>query len=308
VTELIATAAGITIARLAGNIGAELGGIDLASPLDRQSVAAIRAALLEHKVIFFRDQDLDYHRQQAFARRLGDLTLGHPIYQSPESRPALREMDSSQGTRANHWHTDLTFIERPPAFCLLHAKIIPRLGGDTMWANCVTGYRQLPAGLRDLADRLRIVHSNDSDYTQATVSGRRDYLATAYETEHPAVRVHPETGEKALLLGGFARSVAGYPPAAGRDMLRLLEEYAARPENTVRWRWRAGDLAVWDNQATMHYAIHDYGTARRRLERLSTVGSVPVGPDGRPSVVLSGDTSRYSAGSYSAGSYTSGAA
>jgi len=296
VTELITTSARITITRLAGNIGAELGGMDLAGRLDDETVAAIRAALLEHKVIFFRDQALDYHGQQAFARRLGDLTLGHPIYNSPDSRPALREMDSSQGTRANHWHTDLTFIERPPAFCLLHAKVIPPLGGDTIWANCVTAHRQLPAGLRDLADRLRIVHSNDSDYTNATVSGSRDYIATAYETEHPAVRVHPETGEKALMLGGFAASVVGYTPTAGRDMIRLLEEYVVRPENTVRWHWRVGDLAIWDNQATMHYAVYDYGAAHRRLERLSTVGPVPVGADGRPSVVLSGDTSAYSVG------------
>jgi len=296
VTELLAAPAGVTIRMLAGNIGAEIIGVDAAAELSQESIAAVRHALLEYKVIFLRDQELDYDSQRAFAKRLGRLTLGHPIYNSPGSRPALREMDSKHGTKANHWHTDLTFIERPPAFCLLHAKVIPPVGGDTIWANCVTAYASMPAELRELASRLRIVHSNDCDFTDDTVAARSSYISTPYETEHPAVRVHPETGEKALLLGGFARSVAGLTPAAGRDLIRILQEYVIKPENTVRWQWRVGDLAIWDNQATMHYAIYDYGTAHRRGERLTVVGETPVGPDGRPSVVLSGDTSAYSAG------------
>jgi taurine dioxygenase len=285
----------VTIAPLAGNIGAEVIGVDAASPTD-EGIAAVRRALLEFKVIFLRDQELDYGSQRAFAGRLGRLTLGHPIYDSPRSTPAMREMDSAQGTKANHWHTDLTFIERPPAFCLLHAKIIPPVGGDTIWANCVTAYDSLPTGLRELADKLRIVHSNDSDYVDDTIGARSSYITTPYEAEHPAVRVHPETGERSLLLGGFARSVPGLSPAAGRDLIRALQDYVTKPENTVRWQWRAGDMAIWDNQATMHYAILDYGTARRRGERLTVVGETPVGPDGRPSRVLSGDTTAYSEG------------
>lgn len=295
-TELLAAPAEVTIRRLAGNIGAEIIGVDAAADPSDESIAAVRQALLEYKVIFLRDQELDYDSQRSFAKRLGRLTLGHPIYDSPESRPALREMDSKQGTKANHWHTDLTFIERPPAFCLLHAKVIPPVGGDTIWANCVAAYAGLPAALRELADRLRIVHSNDCDFTDDTIGARSSYITTPYEAEHPAVRVHPETGEKALLLGGFARSVVGLAPAAGRDLIRTLQEYAIKPENTVRWQWRVGDLAIWDNQATMHYAIYDYGTEHRRGERLTVVGNAPVGPDGRPSRVLNGDTSAYSEG------------
>jgi taurine dioxygenase len=285
-TDLLTSPTGVIVYPLAGNIGAEIGGVDTSAPLSDETVAAIRKALLDHKVIFFRDQELDYNTQKAFAERLGELTLGHPIYDAPEKRPALREMDSKHGTKANHWHTDLTFIERPPAFCLLHAKVIPPVGGDTIWANCVVGYRSLPAELRDLADRLRIVHSNDCDFTDDTVSARTEYISTAYEAEHPAVRVHPETGERSLLLGGFARRVVGFTPAAGRDMIRLLQEYVIRPENTVRWKWRVGDLAIWDNQATQHYAVFDYGAAPRRGERVAVAGPVPVGVDGRPSVVL----------------------
>jgi taurine dioxygenase len=293
---LMSTAVELEITQLAGNCGAQIGGVDLTEPIGDEVVGGIRDALLRHKVVFLRDQALDYDGQLAFAQRLGVVTLGHPIYDSPRSRPNLREMDSKQGTRANHWHTDLTFIQRPPAAALLHAKVIPAVGGDTMWANCVAGYQSLPPELRDLADRLRIVHSNDSDYTDDTVAARRDYISTIYEAEHPAVRVHPETGEKALLLGGFARSVVGFNPAAGRDLIRTLQEYATKPENTVRWQWRVGDLAIWDNRATIHYAIADYGTAYRRLERVTLAGPVPVGVDGRRSVALAGDTEAYSNG------------
>jgi taurine dioxygenase len=244
-------------------------------------------------VVFLRDQRLGYARQVAFAQRFGELTMGHPIFAAPSEQPLMREIDSRQGTRANHWHTDLTFVDRPPALAFLHAVVIPPVGGDTMWANAVTSYAAMPDELRELADRLRIVHSNDSDYTDATVKNRLDYISTVFEAEHPAVRVHPETGERALLVGGFARHVVGLPPAASRDMIRVLQEYAITPEHTVRWKWRPGDLAIWDNRATQHYAIYDYGTRHRRAERVTIAGDVPIGVDGRPSVMVRGDASSY---------------
>ncbi|WP_428963773.1 TauD/TfdA dioxygenase family protein [Micromonospora fluostatini] len=285
----------IGVTRLAGAIGAEITGVDAAGPLGDDVIARIRAALLEHKVVFLRDQRLDYARQVEFAQRFGELTKGHPIFAPPQEKPYLREIDSAQGTRANHWHTDLTFVDRPPALALLHAVVIPPVGGDTMWANAVAAYHALPTELRDLADRLRVVHSNDSDYTDATVvRDKLDYVSTIFETEHPAVRVHPETGERALVLGGFATRISGLSPQASRDVLRALQDYVTRPEHTVRWRWRVGDLAIWDNRATQHYAIYDYGTAHRRCERVTVSGDVPVGVDGRPAVVLRGDMSRYS--------------
>lgn len=282
--------------RLAGNIGAEILGVDTGDVLDDVVVAGVRQALLAHKVVFLREQNLDYQRQTAFAQRLGPLTLGHPIYAAPQGRPLLREMDSRQGSRANYWHTDLTFIEQPPAFALLHAMIIPPLGGDTMWANMAVAYATLPEELRALADRLRIVHSNDSDYTDATVGARRDYVKVPYEAEHPAVHVHPETGERCVLLGGFARYVAGVIPPASRELLQILQEHAVRPEHTVRWQWRPRDLAIWDNRATQHYAIYDYGTEHRRAERVTVAGTVPVGVDGVPGTGLRGDVAGYYAG------------
>jgi taurine dioxygenase len=305
-TDTISAPASAGIRRLAGRIGAEVSGVDAAADLSDATVAEVRAALLRHKVIFLRDQRLGYAGQVAFAQRLGSLTLGHPTLASPAGRPFLEEIDSQQGGRANYWHTDVTFVQRPPAFTLLRAVVIPPVGGDTIWANTVTAYESLPAELRDLADRLRVVHTNAYDYAaapgreerldDATEARRKEFVSRIYETEHPAVRVHPETGERSLLLGGFARSVAGLTPQAGRDLIRILQEYITRPEQTVRWQWRVGDLAIWDNRATQHYAIFDYGTQHRRGERVTVSGPVPAGVDGRPSVTLSGDAEAYYAG------------
>jgi alpha-ketoglutarate-dependent taurine dioxygenase len=305
-TETISTTTRIGVTRLAGNIGAEISGIDTAGLPSDDAVGQIRQALLDHKVVFLRDQSLDYASQVAFAERLGPLTLGHPTLASPQDQPFLEEIDSHKGGRANHWHTDVTFVDRPPAFTLLHAVVIPPVGGDTIWANTVTAYESLPAELRDLADRLRIVHTNDYDYAAVYGRGERgdtelearqkEFVSTVYQTEHPAVRVHPETAERSLVLGGFARTVLGLSPQASRDLIRILQDYVTRPEQTVRWHWREGDLAIWDNRATQHYAIFDYGSAHRRGERVTVAGPVPVGVDGRPSVSLKGDASDYYAG------------
>jgi alkyl sulfatase len=294
------------VTQLAGNVGAEITGVDTGFPLPARVTAQIRHALLDHKVVFLRDQTLDYARQVAFAEQLGPLTLGHPTLASPPGQPFLEEIDSRKGGKVNYWHTDVTFVDRPPAFTLLHAVVIPPLGGDTIWANTVTAYDSLPAELRDLADRLRVVHTNDFDYARpfsrgdqadpALAAAHEQFVSTVYETEHPLVRVHPETGERSLVLGGFARTVRGFTPSASRDLIRLLQDYITRPEQTVRWHWREGDLAIWDNRATQHYAIADYGSAHRRGERVTVAGPVPVGADGRPSVAVKGDASAYYAG------------
>ena len=275
---------------LAGRIGAEIVGVDAGADVSDETIAAIRQALLDHRVVFLRDQHLDYEREVAFAQRFGRLTLGHPTLASPPDQPFLEEIDSRTGGPANQWHTDVTFVTRPPAFTFLHGVVIPPVGGDTIWANTVAAYDHLPPQLADLARALRIVHTNAHDYAAAQPRGddfdpvlaahRAEFVSTVYETEHPAVRVHPETGELSLVLGGFAQSVVGLGPQAGRDLIRLLQEYVVRPENTVRWRWRVGDLAIWDNRATQHVAVYDYGPAHRRGERVTVAGPVPVGPDG----------------------------
>jgi taurine dioxygenase len=312
VTTTADTSVQLTVEPLAGRIGAEIRGVDAGADLSSESVAQIRRALIQHRVGFLRDQHLDYEAQVRFARRFGDLTLGHPTLASPPHQPHLGEVDSSVGVGANFWHTDVTFVDQPPAFSMLRAVVIPPLGGDTLWANTVSAYQDLSPELRELADRLRVVHTNALGYSTVPQSAdekaelfhvlphdgpvaahRRQYISTVYQAEHPAVRVHPETGERSLVLGGFAYNVVGLSQQSSRDLIRIFQDHVTRPENTVRWRWRVGDLAIWDNRATQHYAIADYGTAHRRGERVTVAGPVPIGVDGRPSVAIRGDASAY---------------
>jgi alpha-ketoglutarate-dependent taurine dioxygenase len=297
----------LEVAPITGTIGAELAGVDLSRELDDATVAGIRRALLEHKVVFFRGQSaLDYEGQVAFARRFGSLTLGHPTIQSPPDRPFLEEVDSAKGAPAADWHTDVTFLDQPVSFTFLRGVVIPEVGGDTVWANTVKAYESLSPELRNLADSLRIVHTNVHPDTRIDggraeshpewAESAKQFASTIYRAEHPAVRVHPETDKRALLLGGFALRVVGYPNELSRSIIRTFQEAVTRPENTVRWRWQVGDLAIWDNRSTQHCAIVDYGDAHRRCERVTVAGETPVGVDGRPGVALRGDASTFYAG------------
>jgi alpha-ketoglutarate-dependent sulfate ester dioxygenase len=294
----------LQVRRLTGRIGAELSGVDLAN-LEDVDVAGIRQALLAHRVVFFRNQSIGASEQIAFASLLGPLTLGHPTLPRLTDDPEIFDLDSIAGASANHWHTDVTFVDRPPIFSVLRALVIPEVGGDTLWANTVTGYRDLPEDLRHLADGLRAVHSNGHDYGRVDVVALKGklrpeqiahlqaFVSEVYETEHPVVRVHPETGEPALLLGGFAHQLVGHANSESVDLIRIFQSYVTRPENIVRWHWHEGDVAIWDNRSTQHYAIADYGDQRRRMQRVTTVGIPAEGLDGRPSCSLQGDASRY---------------
>ena len=295
----------ITVSQVTPRIGAVIGEVDLKSDLAPETVSEIRSALVRHRVVFFRDQFLEPESQLRFARLLGPLTRAHPTLPSSSDDPALYDLDSAAGSAANHWHTDVTFVQQPPWFSMLRAIIIPGLGGDTLWANTVAAYEDLRPALRNLADELRAIHSNGHDYGRADVVSNsrslspkraehiKSFVSTVFETEHPVVRIHPETEERALLLGGFANRLRSHNSAESVDILRTLQSYVTRPENTVRWHWREGDVAVWDNRATQHYAIFDYGTARRAVQRVTTAGITPVGVDGRESVALQGDATDY---------------
>jgi taurine dioxygenase len=301
------TAGGLDVRPLTVRIGAEIAGVDLASDLGDTTVAAIRQTLLERRVVFFRDQRLDGAGQIALARRFGELTLAHPTIPSAPGKPALYDLDSLSGVRADQWHTDVTFIDQPPTFSFLRAVVLPPVGGDTLWASTVAAYESLKPELAQLADRLRVVHTNNYDYGRpdvttalsdedaARIAHHRQFTSTVFETEHPLVRVHPETDERALLLGAFAQRVVGFRSTDSADLIRLFQNAVTKPENTVRWRWRDGDFIIWDNRSTQHYATFDYGTARRQVQRVTSVGEVPVGLDGRPSAALSGNADFYNA-------------
>lgn len=286
---------------LAGRIGAKIVGVDLSADLSDDLIRDIRQALVRYKVIFFRGQTLDAAGQVAFARRFGEVTTAHPTVPSLAGHPEVLDLDYGRtAARANNWHTDVTFVDRPPLGSVLRAIDIPAAGGDTIWANSVTAYQDLPAPLQTLADQLWAVHSNAYDYAEAAVNlsdelkaYRKVFTSTVYETLHPVVRVHPESGERGLFIGGFVRQTQGLSTTESDDLLRLLQSYVTRPENTVRWRWKVGDVAFWDNRATQHYAVYDYGDQPRRVQRVTIAGDLPVGIDGRLSYAIKGDSSTY---------------
>ncbi len=294
----------VRVAKLGGRIGAQIDGVRLGADLEPGVVAAIRAALLEHKVVFFRDQHhLDDAGQVAFAQQMGELTMAHPTVNTGSAQ--VLSLAASKGMAANSWHTDVTFVDRIPAISILRGVTIPAYGGSTNWANTATAYEYLPAPLRALADTLWAVHTNDYDYAaytetiqqdsdEARVFTRDEFRSTVYETEHPVVRIHPETGERTLLLGHFVKRLVGLNSAESSALFQLFQTRITKLENTYRWTWRQGDVAMWDNRATQHYAVADFDTQRREVRRVTVAGDVPRGIDGRSSIVRQGNAEAFS--------------
>jgi len=287
------------IRKITARIGAEVTGVDPARELAPETVTAIRAALNEHKALVFRGVSLDDEGQQRFVGYFGPLTSAHPTVPAVDGEPNVLPVDSEDG-RVNYWHTDVTFVLNPPQASTLRRIIVPPYGGETLIANAGAAYRDLPEPLRAFADTLWAVHTNDYDYAVPPESlnetereRRAIFLSTKYETVHPVVRVHPLTGERGLFIGGFAQRIVGLSKGESKDILRLLQHYVTRPENILRVSWEAGQLVLFDNRITQHYAIDNYDDAPRRLNRVTVAGDVPVGIDGRPSYSVKGDASHY---------------
>jgi taurine dioxygenase len=290
----------LDIRKLTARIGAEVTGAGPDLDLDADTVKAVREALSEHKALVFRDVTVDDEGQQRFARYFGDLTRAHPTVHAVDGAPNVLPVDS-EISKANHWHTDVTFVLNPPQASTLRSIVIPPYGGETLIASSAGAYRDLPAPLRAFADTLWAVHTNDYDYvvspeslSDADREQHKLFVSTTYETVHPVVRVHPLTGERGLFIGGFAQRVVGLSAGESRDILRLLQSYVTRPENVLRWRWEPGQLVLFDNRITQHYAIDNYDDRPRRLNRVTIAGDVPVGADGGRSYSLAGDASGYS--------------
>ncbi|MGW0176735.1 TauD/TfdA dioxygenase family protein [Rhodococcus sp. NPDC003322] len=289
-----------SVTRLGAHIGARIDGVTLGGDLDPATVALIRKALLDHKVIFFRDQHhLDENSQYEFARLLGEPTTAHPTVTSKGDK--ILPIDSEYG-RANSWHTDVTFVDRIPKASILRADVLPTYGGSTTWASTTAAYEALPEPLRALVDSLWATHTNVYDYAAGaaedvnanTAEYRREFQSTYYETQHPVVRVHPETGERTLLLGHFVKNFVGLGTTESQALFQLLQARVTKLENTTRWNWAPGDVAIWDNRATQHYAIDDYDGQRRRLTRITLAGDVPVNIHGERSRIVAGDASHFS--------------
>ncbi len=293
------TSTRLEVRKITARIGAEVTGLTPDLDLDAETIAAARAALNEHKALVFRGVSLDDEGQQRFAGYFGPLTSAHPTVPAVDGEPNVLPVDSENG-RANHWHTDVTFVLNPPQASTLRSIVVPSYGGETQIANAAAGYRDLPGPLRAFADSLRAVHTNDYDYAvppenlNCTERERRAVvISTKYETVHPVVRVHPLPGERGLFIGGFAQRIVGFSTGESRDLLRLLQAYVTRPENVLRVSWEPGQLVLFDNRITQHYAIDNYDDAPRRLNRVTVAGDIPVGIDGRQSYSLKGDASHY---------------
>jgi alpha-ketoglutarate-dependent sulfate ester dioxygenase len=249
-------------------------------------------------VLFFRDQDVDEAQQEAFGRRFGDL-VPHPTIPSVRGTEYVLDVDGAKGARASLWHTDVTFVDAYPQISILRAPVVPEYGGDTVWANTAAAYQSLSPTLRELADKLWAVHTNKSDYGSSfptrTAEGLKRYRevfqSTVYETHHPVVRVHPGTGERTLVLGHFAQKLLGVTTADSAHLVALLQGHITRLENTVRWRWSVGDVAMWDNRATQHSAVDDYGDKPRILRRVTVTGDQPISVDGQRSILRRKDVS-----------------
>ncbi|MDT9593514.1 TauD/TfdA family dioxygenase [Nocardioides zeae] len=297
----VGAAPGVVVRQVGGRLGAVVEGVRLGGDLTAGEVATVRAALLRHEVLFFRGQDhLDDGAHIGFAERFGPLTTAHPTVNTGSAR--VLRVTANKGMAANSWHTDVTFVDRVPAISVLRAVTLPPYGGNTAWASTTAAYASLPAPLKAFVDGLWAVHTNSYDYAQLDDEheqpdanySRDDFASTIFETRHPVVRVHPETGERALVLGNFVKRFEGFNSSESHQIFHLLQNRVTRLENTLRWTWQPGDVAMWDNRATQHYAVADFDEHPREMRRITVAGDVPVSVAGERSVVLKGDARAYS--------------
>jgi len=271
----------IEVTPIAGALGAEIGGVDLAQPLDETTVQEIRQALLNHLVIFFRDQNITSDQYMAFAEAFG-TPQEYPLIKGIEGYPYIVEIAKEEDQTVNFggiWHTDTTYLERPPMGSMLYALEVPPHGGDTLFANQYMAYETLSKGLRKLLDKLTAVGCS----AKAAVSKTRedmfhgDAQTHDFQSEHPAVRTHPETGRKALYVNvAHTARFKGMTEEESAPILDYLFQHQVRPEFTCRFRWRKGSLAFWDNRATQHNPINDYHGYRRVMRRITLAGEKPV--------------------------------
>jgi taurine dioxygenase len=281
----------IRVEPLTCTIGAELSNVDLGiASRDPGLVAEIRALLLKHRVLFFRDQDISRAEHVAFARHFGELE-DHPVAGSDPEHPGLvriyKSPDAPNDRYENAWHTDATWREKPPFGCVLRCIECPPVGGDTMWANMVEAHARLSEDIKARIAGLRARHSIEASFGAAMPIEKRLALRAQFpDAEHPVVRTHPETGEKVLFVNAFTTHFTNYHTAAnvrfGQDanpgaslLLSYLISQAYIPEFQVRFRWKPNSVAMWDNRSTQHYAVMDYPPCHRKMERAGIIGDKP---------------------------------
>ena len=279
------------VAPLTCALGAEMTGVNLADAIDNDGLfAQINALLLQHRVLFLRDQNFSRAEHVAFAQRFGALEA-HPVAGSDPEHPGLvriyKSPEQPNDRYENAWHTDATWRESPPMGCVLRCVECPPVGGDTMWANMVLAYEKLPEHIKQQIDGLRARHSIEATFGAAMPLEKRLALKAQFpDAEHPVVRTHPVTGEKTLFVNSFTTHFTNFHTPAnvryGQDytqggpmLLEYLRSQALIPEYQVRWRWQPNSVAIWDNRSTQHYAVMDYPPCHRKMERAGIVGDKP---------------------------------
>jgi len=281
---------------LSGVIGAEIRGVDLKAEVSDATIADIRRQLLRYKVVFFPQQHLDADQHRAFARRFGELTSAHPVLPGPKGYPEVFEIDytktrkvyatygdlSRRDAQGVYWHTDVTFVKRPPMGSILNAVVIPPSGGDTMFSNQVAAYESLSQPLRTFLSDLTAVHDGKAQFGDLLARrGEGEWDGEVFDklepVEHPVVRTHPETGERTIFVNpGFTSYIKDLARDESATLLNFLYAHSTKPEHTVRYHWTAGDLAFWDNRATQHAVVGDYGDQHRVIQRVTLRGDEPV--------------------------------
>ena len=267
----------VKIEPMTGHIGAEIYGIDLREPLDDQSYATVRRALMEHLVVFFRDQELTPDQHVAIGQRFGELHI-HPSAPCVDGRPELMKIHAdgtSPFAEGTNWHTDVSCDAEPPMGSLLHLTTVPNVGGDTLFASMYAAYDALSDMMKEILDPMFAVHTGQvyvGRYEQIGGAQRREYQVS----EHPVIRTHPETGRKSLYVnGGFTKHIVGLKPTESKALLTFLLEHLANPEFQCRFKWRKNSLAFWDNRCVQHHATWDYFPQTRSGIRVTIKGDKP---------------------------------
>ena len=275
----------IEVRPITGALGAEIHGVDLSADLDEAAVAAVRRALLDHCVIFFRDQRFDAAQHKALARRFGEIFV-HPNYKGTGPDPEVVDIRRDPGDQrivGEEWHTDTTMMPEPPMGAILYAIEVPPYGGDTLFASQYLAYEALSDGMKRMLEGLRAIHSDRK--VAGPQAGLNAYRATKVREDaswretvstHPVVRTHPETGRKLLFVNhSYTIGFEGMTEAESAPLLGFLLEHGHRPEFTCRFRWANGSVAFWDNRCVKHLAVHDAGPFRRIMRRVQIAGDKP---------------------------------
>jgi taurine dioxygenase len=291
--QLVASYRRIEVEPIAGALGAEIAGVDLSS-VDDEAFEEIKAAWLQHLVVFFRGQTITPEQQIAFVKRFGEIHY-HPFMKGMDEHPEILEIikeESDIRAFGEVWHTDQMFNPKPAKATILYAKETPDAGGDTLFANMYRAYEALSDPMKQLLEGIKTWNVGDRKALSRNGAigppreGRyvgnekmaakvRDPGDLQTECAHPLVRTHPETGRKALYLSNHTQTLDGFKPDEARPILDFLRAHAVQPEFTCRFRWEVGSLAIWDNRCTQHRALNDYPGKRRRMHRITIVGDVP---------------------------------